>query len=110
MEKSMLYIMNSPILTGYGEWSFEGPMSVDKVKNLLNAEPFTSAIGHESTAQFLSQLLECPIEANRIRAELQPTDRALVLRLNERLPEGVVLTAEQVQTMPFELGLLVRLT
>lgn len=106
----MLYIMNSPILTSYGEWCFEGPLSVDSAKELIANEPFISAIGHEGSAQFLSQLLERPFEVNRIRAELKPADRALVLRINERLPEGVVLTAEQVRTLPFELGLLTRLS
>jgi hypothetical protein len=47
---------------------------------------------------------------NRVAAELQPGDSALVLRLKGRLPEGAVLTEQQMRELPFELGLLTRVS
>jgi len=103
-----VYVLNSPVLTDYGDWRLEGPISVERAAELVSGE-FVSAVGHPATAEFLSKLLGVPVPTNRITAHMQPGDRALVLRLIERLPEGMVLTAEEMQTLPFELSLLTRL-
>ena len=41
---------------------------------------------------------------------MQAGDKALILRLLERLPEGKVLNAQEMRQVPFELALLTRLT
>jgi len=41
------------------------PISTEQAKRLL-ADGFISAIGHESTAAFLSQLLGIPVPFNRV--------------------------------------------
>ena len=105
----MLYLMNSPVLTGYGGWRFTGPVPVENIRSRLKEEPFTSVIGHESTATFLSRLLEQTVEVNRIRADLQPGDQAVILRLTARLAEGATLSVDELNRIPFELGLLTRI-
>lgn len=103
-----LYVLNSPVLTGYGDWRLEGPIAVERAAELLSGG-FISAVGHAGTAEFLSKPLGVHVPVNRIAAEMQPGDCALVLRLKQRLPEGTLLSAEEMRAMPFELALLTRL-
>lgn len=101
----VMYILNSPVLTGFGDYTFTGPLSVEEARLLL-ADGFTSAIGHEGAARFLSEILGIPIPVQRITITMRPGDRALVLRLKERLPDNRSLSAEETRALPHELGLL----
>jgi hypothetical protein len=104
-----LYVLNAPVLTDYGDWRFEGPISMGQARELL-CGGFVSAVGHPGAAALLSEVLGIEVPVNRIRAEMQPGDRALVLRVKQRLPEGTVLSAEEMRSLPFELALLTRLS
>lgn len=104
---STLYLLNSPVLTAYGEWSFRGPLTIEEVRQIAR-EGFVSAIGHAATAEFLTHLLQVPVAAARITIAMQPGDRALVLRLLERLPETAALSTEELLSRRHEIGLLVR--
>ncbi len=104
-----VYVINSPILTAYGEWRFEGPLSPERARSLLESG-FESSVGHGATAGFLTQLLGVDIPENRSRIMMQPGDRALVLRLTSRIEEGRVLSAAELEAIPYELGLLTRLS
>lgn len=103
----MLYLLNSPILTAYGLWQFR-PLS-EKEAQQLAAQGFISAIGHEASALLLSQRLQQSVATQRISVTMEPQDQAIVLRLTTRLPEGKVLSAEELAVIPCELGLLERL-
>ena len=100
----MIYLLNAPILTAYGEWHFNGPLSPHTARALIHNQVLTSAIGHESSAALLSHILGCTVETQRITVQLQPDDSALVLRLLKRLPEGAILDAGQLADTPYELG------
>ena len=104
----MVYLLNSPILTAYGTWRFTGPIALGAAKSLLN-QGFVSAIGHETSARFLYGIIGMEIPANRVSAVLQPGDIALVLRILQRLPEGVLLDEQSLAGIPWELSLLERL-
>lgn len=52
-----LYLLNSPVLTDFGRWSYCGPLTVEEARALVE-EGFHSAIGHVSTANILSRGLE----------------------------------------------------
>ncbi|MEM1672975.1 MAG: DUF1874 domain-containing protein, partial [Archaeoglobaceae archaeon] len=78
--------------------------------SLLRQSPFVSAVGHLPTAELLSTLLGIEIPYNRIRVSMKKGDRAIVVRVLERLEEGKILTKDELQEMlekgKIELGLL----
>ena len=102
-----LYLLNSPVLTDHGLWRF-APLCIDAARELA-AGGFVSAIGHEGAARLLGELLKKEVEVSRIRVHLAPGDRAIVLRVRERLPEGVVLDRAALDLTDWELSLLTRL-
>jgi Domain of unknown function (DUF1874). len=76
-------------------------VSVEEVKQLLTKH-YVSAVGHESTAQLLSQLLSINVPVNRTAITLKPRDVLIVFQLLTRLPEGKVLSIEEIQKLPFK--------
>jgi len=77
------------------------PISTEQAKRLL-ADGFISAIGHESTAAFLSQLLGIPVPFNRVAVQLGRGDSAVVFQLLSRLPEGKTLSKEELAEIRYQ--------
>lgn len=100
----MLYLLNSPVLTQFGTFRFGSCDAATRARFI--AEGFVSAIGHESSARLLSDLLGVPVPLCRREVRMQPGDVALVLRLLQRLPEGRVLTHDDLRQWPHELAVL----
>ena len=55
-----------------------------------------SAIGHKETADFLTNVLGIEITTNRIQIKLGKEDKVFVIVIGERLPEGKILTSEEL--------------
>jgi len=58
-----------------------------------------SIVGHEGTAAILTQLLGVNVTTNRVQYQLNKDDILIVFQLMIRLPEGKILTAEEVQQL-----------
>jgi len=102
-----LYLLNSPILPEFGRYEFTGPITVATAR-LIVADGYISAIGHEGAALLLSQVLGQPVAFNRQQITLLPGDKALVLRLRQRLPEGRILSFDEISSTAYDLGILSR--
>jgi hypothetical protein len=106
--KPTIYLLNTPIMTNYGLWRFEGPITLSEVQDYLK-NGFVSGVGHQATADYLSELLSIHCPFNRNRIAMQTGDLAIVLRLLCRLPEGMLLEQHEINLLPHQFGLLQRL-
>ena len=80
----------------------EAVISTDSAKMILQNTKFVNAIGHEATAKFLSKLLDVDIKPVRRKVLLEPGDRAICFQLLDRLPEGKVLTEEEISKVQYK--------
>ena len=103
-----LALLNAPIFTTAGEYSVTD-ISLDEAKNLVNdATELDSAIGHQSTAEIMTTLLEKDVQFNRQIFKQEVGQKALVLKLNGRPEEGKILTAEEIEKIGYKFQLLER--
>lgn len=110
--ETRLALLNTSILTSYGNYEYE-PIDLDQAKTLIrtfqvDGKTIQSAIGHQSTAELLSMILEYGVPVNRMEFNQAVDDVALVFKLKQRAPEGRMLTREEIEAIGYEFGLLVR--
>ena len=72
--------------------------SEDNVKRIV-ASGFTSVIGHEATAKIVSSRLGVSVQVNRVSIQLRPADLLVVFQLLTRLPEGKILSEEEMRSV-----------
>ncbi|CAJ31506.1 conserved hypothetical protein [Betalipothrixvirus acidiani] len=105
----MLYILNSAILPlkPGEEYTVKAKeITIQEAKELVTKEQFTSAIGHQATAELLSSILGVNVPMNRVQIKVTHGDRILAFMLKQRLPEGVVVkTTEELEKIGYELWL-----
>jgi hypothetical protein len=107
MGKTMITLLNTSIITAYGSYEYK-EICEETAKTLITHLPFQSAIGHGSTAEFLTEKFGVDIQANRIEFKQEVSDIALVFKLNGRAPEGVILTKDTIKEMGYSFGILFR--
>lgn len=107
----MLYLLSAnttPIPANQRALLLIEPLDVGSALAHL-AAGYTSAVGHEATAQALSDLLGIRVAMNRVEVQMAPGDLAVRMRMRSRVPEGKLLTAEELRKIGFDLDLLHRL-
>ena len=105
----MITILNTSILTTTGTFRLDD-ITLKEAKNLVHNNDILSAVGHKSTADILTTLLQKEIPANRIEYEQNVNEKALVFKLNGRAEEGKILTADEIQEMGYKFQLLTKLS
>ena len=82
------------------------------VQNYVEAESdwMDSAIGHESTAQIMSELLGQSVPVNRQMFAQQVGQDALVFKLKGRAPEGKILSRDEIEGIGYEFKVMTRTT
>jgi Domain of unknown function (DUF1874) len=114
MSYSRLALLNSSILTEFGTYHYE-PISRAKAKQLLHKCntgrcAIESLIGHQPTAELLSEILDFPVSVSRSEFHQAVGDAALVFRLKRRLREFKSASKEEIRSIGYEFGLLTRLS
>jgi hypothetical protein len=112
MDERKLILLNTSVLTNYGTFVYEA-VSLEQVRKLISeyqqsGKIIESAIGHASTAELLSLLLEFPVAVNRTEFKQTSDDLALIFKLKQRVTENKVLTREELEAIGYEFGLLKR--
>jgi hypothetical protein len=74
----------------------------------MEGKTIQSAIGHRTTAELLSGLLDYQVAVNRMDFKQTVETIALVFKLKGRPPEGEILSREELEAMGYEFGLLRR--
>lgn len=88
MSTHPLAVLNTAIATTPGDYEVRA-LSLHEARALVvTALEILSAVGHQATAQVLSDLLGREIPVNRIQFAQQPGQSALVLKLRGRIPEA----------------------
>jgi len=77
-------------------------LDIDSAKQLVSeayrsGKTIVSIVGHQSTANLLSQMLGVEVPVNRVDYKLSEYDLLLVFTIPVRLPEGKVLTDEEIR-------------
>jgi hypothetical protein len=107
-EQSMVTLLNTSIITGIpGKYEIHEIGVADAQATVFQGN-WQSAIGHEATAQVLSELLQVTIPVNRIEYKQQPRERAIVFKLRGRVEEGKILNREEIEAIGYDLYLLTR--
>jgi len=99
-------ILNCAIITAHGNYDYQ-PITVSYAQNAIK-NGFVSAVGHEATAKILSEILEVKIPQNRIQAKQEIGQEAIVFAMNQRIPEGKILSREEIEQIGYSLNLLSR--
>lgn len=101
-------LFNGTIATTNGLYSIKD-IDFDTAKQYIKQYGFISAIGHEATAEIMSELLDEDIPMNRIQFHQQVGQIAIVFKLNERPPEGVILNKQEIERIGYGLKIMERL-
>lgn len=107
-DRPPLALLNTSIITADGEFTLRTITLDDALELVESANGLDSAIGHDSTAQIMSELLRVDVPVNRQMFEQQPGQQALVFKLNGRPPEGAILSREDIEKIGYSFKLLSR--
>jgi hypothetical protein len=111
LEKHKLVISNAFSLTMLQHFDAAKVLvrrvSLDEVRREIerakqSGYEIVSAIGHESTARLVSQLLGFEVPMNRIQVSLDYRTDLLVFQLRTRLPEGKLLSEEELKQVEYD--------
>lgn len=102
-----LALLNTTIATTDGSYEIK-TITLNEAQELVSSNELDSAIGHESTAQVMSTLLNANIIMHRQQFAQQSGQDALVFKLKGRPQEGVILTAHEIEEIGYEFKLMTR--
>jgi len=99
-------LMNTTVITVGGDYTLRS-VTLTEARAMV-AQGYQSYIGHESTAQIMTELLGVKVESNRQGWFPEPGDSALCFKLNSRPKEGAILTRDELESIGFSFKVLTR--
>ena len=106
-----LAVLNTSIVTSYGSFTYEA-IDLNVAKSFIRQADadgqLLSAVGHQSTADTITELTGVEVQMNRIQFAQEPGQKAIVFKLKDRAPEGKILDREEIEAIGYEFGLLTR--
>jgi len=78
------------------------PATLIYAQELVRKNEVESIIGHEGTAKVFSQILGIELPARRVFYKMKEGEVMLIGSLSQRLPEGKVLTEEELKKIPIQ--------
>jgi len=103
-----LLLLNSAVLTAYGTFRHR-QVSVEEARQLVRANSWDCAIGHDATARLVSMQLGIPCRPARIEVIQQVGQMALVIRLDNRAPSGRDLDESALEQIGYHWAVIERL-
>lgn len=94
-------LLNTTIATVDGMFEVR-TISLEQAREIAQSNELLSAIGHDSTAQIMTELLQVNIPVNRIQFAQEENQVALVFKLKGRAPEGVILDRAGIEAIGYE--------
>lgn len=106
---TMTYLFNTTIFVpdSYPAGMVAEIISAQEAAKLLQ-NGFTSAIGHQGSADVVTAVTGVPVDVNRIQASMEVGDKAVCLKLRGRIPEGSILTKEECDAIGYDFILMER--
>lgn len=104
----MLYLMSTTVIPteGYGTWEVL-PISPSLARHLIrNADEVRSAVGHESTASAMTEIIGTPIAMDRQTVIPIAGDQFICFKLRVRPPEGAILDRATLDQLGYDLVLM----
>jgi len=108
VNKLSIAFLNGTVATTNGIYRISD-IDFETARRLVKESPYISAIGHEGTAEIMTELLGVEIAFNRIQFEQKVNQIAIVFKLNKRPIEGVILSRQEVIEVGYSLKLMERL-
>ena len=104
----MLYLLNTTVIPGGADGIWQATsLSLGQAQvYAMHSKSYTSAVGHESTAEIMSELLKVDVSVNRIQVKPVPGDQMLCFKLLKRAPEGVILSRKEINELGHEFVLM----
>ena len=105
-ERMTVYLLNSLVVpvdfTRHSVvWVRMRQTTVEEVKELLRTATWESAVGHESTASLLTKIIGIEVPMRRVAVNVKPGDTVVHFALKTRLPEGRVLSEEELRQIDY---------
>lgn len=98
-----IILMNSPVATVEGIYELIEVSADEVIEVIQSGSPeICSFIGHPGTAAVMETLLGIHIPVNRGMYKHEVGDIVFVFRLLQRMPEGAVLSAAEIEAIGYE--------